>query len=77
MKKFEADSLERAGRVLAWGLYLNNVEQGGETEFLYQQTRVPATEGTLVIWPASFTHTHRGNPPLSNVKYLLTGWVEY
>lgn len=74
---FEADSLERAGRVLAWGLYLNTVEEGGETEFLYQQLRIPATQGTLVIWPAGFTHTHRGNPPLSGEKYLLTGWVEY
>lgn len=74
---FESDSLERAGRVLSWGLYLNTIEQGGETEFLYQGVRIPATQGTLVIWPAGFTHTHRGNPPLSGEKYLLTGWVEF
>ncbi len=74
---FESDSLERAGRVLSWGLYLNTVEEGGETEFLYQGVRIPATQGTLVIWPAGFTHTHRGNPPLSGEKYLLTGWVEF
>lgn len=74
---FESDSLERAGRVLSWGLYLNTIEQGGETEFLYQGIRIPAIQGTLVIWPAGFTHTHRGNPPLSGEKYLLTGWVEF
>jgi hypothetical protein len=74
---FESDSLERAGRICAWGLYLNTVEQGGETEFLYQGVRIPAVEGTLVIWPAGFTHTHRGNPPLSGEKYLLTGWIEF
>jgi len=74
---FESDSLERSGRVLSWGLYLNTIEQGGETEFLYQGVRIPATQGTLVIWPAGFTHTHRGNPPLSGEKYLLTGWVEF
>jgi len=25
----------------------------------------------------AFTHTHRGNPPLSNTKYIMTGWLEY
>ena len=74
---FESDSLERSSRVLSWGLYLNTIDAGGETEFLYQGIRIPAVEGTLVIWPAAFTHTHRGNPPLSGEKYLPTGWIEY
>ncbi len=74
---FESDSMERSSRILSWGLYLNTIEAGGETEFLYQGLRVPAVEGTLVMWPAGFTHTHRGNPPLSGEKYLLTGWIEY
>ena len=74
---FESDNIDRAGRICAWGLYLNTVEQGGETEWLYQSVRVPAVQGTLTIWPAAFTHTHRGNPPLSGEKYLLTGWVEF
>lgn len=63
-------------RVLAFILYLNDVEEGGETEFLYQSKRVKPEKGTLVIFPAYFTHTHRGNPPLSNTKYISTGWVE-
>ncbi len=74
---FESDSPERADRICAWGIYLNTVEAGGETEFLYQGIRIPAVEGTLALWPAGYTHTHRGNPPLSGEKYLLTGWVEY
>lgn len=73
---FESDTIERAGRIAAWGLYLNTVELGGETEWLYQGVRIPAQQGNLVIWPAGFTHTHRGNPPLSGEKYLLTGWIE-
>lgn len=74
---FESDCSQNSMRIAAWGLYLNDVVEGGETEFLYQSLRVPAKKGTLVIWPATYTHVHRGNPPLSNEKYLLTGWVEW
>lgn len=61
-------------RDLVWAVFLNDVLDGGETEFLYQHRRVVPEQGTVVIWPASFTHTHRGNPPLSGVKYIATGW---
>lgn len=74
---FEADGPHNSDRIAAWGIYLNTVEQGGETEWLYQSMRIPAVQGTLVIWPACYTHVHRGNPPLSGGKYLLTGWVEW
>jgi hypothetical protein len=74
---FEASNRESAGRLLAWTVYLNDVEEGGETEFLYQHKRVKPEKGTVCIFPASFTHTHRGNPPLSNTKYIVTGWYEY
>ena len=63
-------------RILTYTLYLNDVEEGGETEFLYYPKRVKPKVGTLVIFPAGFAHTHRGNPPLSNEKYIITGWVE-
>lgn len=64
-------------RVLAYILYLNDVEEGGETEFLYTPMRVKPKTGRLVIFPAGFTHTHRGNPPISGDKYIVTGWVEF
>ncbi len=73
----ETDKRDTSNRVLAWMLYLNDIEEGGETEFLYQHTRIKPTRGTFVMWPAGFTHTHRGNPPLSNEKYIMTGWIEY
>ena len=74
---FESSNREMCHRLLTWTLYLNDVEEGGETEFLYQHQRIKPKQGTLVIFPASFTHTHRGNPPLSNDKYIVTGWTEF
>jgi hypothetical protein len=64
-------------RILAFILYLNDINDGGETEFLYLSKRVQPKTGRMVIWPAGFTHTHRGNPPLKGDKYIITGWVEF
>ena len=64
-------------RVLAWSLFLNDVEEGGELEFLHQNKRYKPKKGDFIIWPAAFTHIHRGNPPISNVKYIVTGWYQY
>ena len=61
-------------RVLVNMMYLNDVDEGGETEFLYQSMRVQPKKGRVVIWPAGFTHTHRGNPPLAGEKYIATAW---
>jgi len=73
----ENSSLINKSRAFSWILYLNDVEQGGETEFLYLSKRVQPKAGRMLIFPAGFTHTHRGNPPLSGEKYIATGWVEY
>lgn len=67
-------------RVLVYMLYLNtlSLDEGGETEFLYQRKRIKPTENVLIIWPASFTHTHRGNMVLGNTyKHVITGWFNY
>ena len=64
-------------RIMVYTLYLNDVEEGGETEFLIQSKRVKPKQGTVCIFPASYTHIHRGNPPLSGSKYIITGWLEY
>jgi len=69
-----------AERVLVYMLYLNtlNAEDAGETEFLYQQRRVSPVENTMVLWPAAFTHAHRGNTVFGQrSKYIVTGWFYY
>tara|TARA_R110000824_G_scaffold66071_1_gene171716 strand:+ start:4951 stop:5547 length:597 start_codon:yes stop_codon:yes gene_type:complete len=66
---------ENQARALVFSIYLNDVEEGGETEFLHFSKRVKPKTGRIVIWPASFPYVHRGNPPLSGEKYILTSWM--
>lgn len=70
----------QANRVLVYMLYLNTLEpnEAGETEFLYQRTRLQPQKNTMVVWPAAFTHAHRGNVVHgTNCKYIVTGWFYY
>jgi hypothetical protein len=69
-----------ANRVVTYMLYLNTIapEDGSETEFLYQKKRFSPTENEMILWPASYTHAHRGNPVLGKThKYIVTGWFYY
>lgn len=71
---------DHAARVLVYMLYLNSLipEEAGETEFLYQQKRFRPIENQMILWPASFTHAHRGNTVFgSRSKYIVTGWFYY
>lgn len=69
----------QANRVVVYMLYLNTIEEeGAETEFLYQKLRVKPEENLMLLWPASYTHAHRGNPVLgTQSKYVVTGWFYY
>ena len=62
-------------RALVFTIYLNDVEEGGETEFLHQSIRAKPVKGRCVIWPAAFPYVHRGNSPLSGEKYIMTSWL--
>ncbi len=64
-------------RVLLWLIYLNDVEEGGETEFFYQNAKVKPTQGSIVLAPCGFTHSHRGSIPKSSDKYVLASWVMF
>jgi len=73
----EISSRETSIRLLTWTVYLNDEFEAGETEFLYQQYRYKPSKGDVIIFPAAYTHTHRGNPPIGGDKYIITGWVEF
>lgn len=73
----EHGSMAFAGRTGVYLLYLNDVDEGGETEFLYLSKRITPKKGRLLIFPPNYPWAHRGNPPLSGEKYILTGWMEF
>jgi prolyl 4-hydroxylase len=62
-------------RHMAYMTYLNDITTGGGTEFLNQQTITPASVGLTLIWPAHWTHYHRGIVAPTEVKYIITGWL--
>ncbi|MGQ0801775.1 MAG: 2OG-Fe(II) oxygenase [Pseudomarimonas sp.] len=66
---------ETLHRVLLWSVYLNDEFAAGETEFHHQQRRIVPATGALLMAPAAFTHSHRGNRPLGGNKYIATSWV--
>lgn len=75
---FEQDAGQGAAtRIMSYIAYLNTLEPdcAGETELLYQKMRIPPQKNSLIIFPAAYTHTHRGNVVFGEKsKYIITGW---
>jgi hypothetical protein len=61
-------------RVLTFLWYLNEVEQGGETEF-WGNYIIKPKKGKLLLFPTSWTYPHSGKIPISSDKYIITGWL--
>jgi hypothetical protein len=61
-------------RALTYLWYLNDVTEGGETTFsgIYN---IKPKRGTLILFPSCWTFPHCGKMPLSNDKYIITGWI--
>lgn len=66
---------ETLHRHLLWTVYLNDGFAEGGTEFLYQRRTITPRTGSLLLAPAAFTHTHRGNRPQGGDKVIATSWV--
>lgn len=60
-------------RVITFLWYLNTVNEGGETGFVNYS--VKPEMGKLLLFPADWSYPHCGNMPISNDKYIMTGWV--
>ena len=61
-------------RLVTFIWYLNDVKDGGYTEFI-DGTRIQPEAGKLIIFPATWDFLHRGVSPKTETKYLCTGWV--
>jgi hypothetical protein len=61
-------------RELVFMTYLNDVPDGG-TEFLHQKLTTTAKKGKTLIWPAGYTHVHKGQISHTQEKYIATGWL--
>jgi len=61
-------------RILVFMTYLNDVEDGG-THFPYQDLITPCKKGLTLVWPAGFTHPHKGQISNTKEKFIITGWL--
>lgn len=64
-------------RHLVFMTYLNTIDDGGETQFLYQHLKLQPKKGLTVVWPVNWTHMHRGLPAKTEKKYIVTGWCSF
>ena len=72
----ESTSIKSSYRVLVFMTYLNDVPDGG-TIFADQDIIIPAKKGLTLIWPAGFTHIHKGQITEKHEKQIVTGWYSY
>lgn len=68
------DYENRKSRMITYIFYLNTIEEGGETEF-FGTTKIKAEQGKLVLFPAVWCIPHKGCMPISEDKYIATGWL--
>ena len=75
----ERTSLDTLHRIFAWMTYLNDVDEkdGGSTYFTHYDLEVQPRKGLTLIWPAEWTHAHKGNLLHANSKYIITGWMHF
>ena len=62
-------------RAMVYMTYLNDVTEGGGTMFYHQNVTTKAVKGKTLIFPAAYTHLHKGEISKTQHKYILTGWI--
>ena len=73
----ERTSLNTLHRLFAFMTYLNDVDDGGETNFTHYNFKIKPETGKTLIWPAEWTHAHTGEILKSGTKYIVTGWMNF
>lgn len=72
------DSIDAvAGRYMVFLWYLNDVADGGETEFCDIGRKVEARAGRLLMFPPYWMYQHAGLPPRSGDKYILSTYLMF
>ena len=71
----ERTSLNTLHRLFAFMTYLNDVDDGGSTYFNHYDLEIKPKSGLTILWPAEWTHSHKGNILKSGLKYIITGWL--
>jgi len=71
-------------RILTFFIYLNDVEEGGETRFTKLDINVTPKAGKAILWPSvlntdlnapeNFTY-HEALPVIKGVKYAANAWI--
>ena len=69
--------IQNIHRMFAWMTYLNDVDDGGVTNFSHYAIKVKPEIGKTLIWPAEWTHAHSGEVLNSGFKYIVTGWMHF
>jgi len=79
--KIHVDVLRSKGpsskRFLVFILYLNDVEEGGETHLIKQEIKIAPRAGRLLMFPPFWTHPHAGLKPISGPKYVMMSYLHY
>ena len=70
----QVDFINKSDRKITFMWYLNDVTEGGETEF-WSSYNIKPEAGKLVLFPADWTFPHTAKVPISNNKYIVTGWL--
>ena len=73
----ERSGIETLHRVFAFMTYLNDVKEGGSTYFSHYDLDIKPQKGLTLLWPAEWTHSHKGNILKSGLKYIITGWLTF
>ncbi len=73
----DSDNLGLASRQLVALWYLNDVEEGGTTDFIFQKASVTPEKGKLMLFPPFWTHEHRAAVVKKGVKYIATTWITF